>query len=110
MQSIYRLKKNYQYNYVYKHATSVSDKNFVMLYCTSNTKQTKVGFSVSKKYGKAVARNRIRRQMKAAVSCVMQRVVDGYNVIFIPRKHEAYLFSEVMTSVEKLLAKSGLLK
>ena len=95
---------------MYKHATSVSDKNFVMLYCSSNTKQTKVGFSVSKKYGKAVKRNRIRRQMKAAVSCVMERVASGYNVIFIPRRHEAYLFCDVLSSVEKLLSKSGLLQ
>ena len=110
MQSIYRLKKNYQYNYVYKHATSVADKYFVMLYCPSNVKQTKVGFSVSKKYGKAVKRNRIRRQMKAAVSSVICRVVDGYNVVFIPRRHEAYAFSDVLASVENLLAKAALLR
>ena len=95
---------------MYKHATSVSDKNFVMLYCASNAKQTKVGFSVSKKYGKAAKRNRIRRQMKAAVSTLIGRVVDGYNVIFIPRKHEAYIFTDVLNSVEKLLLKAGLLQ
>ena len=95
---------------MYKHAESVADKNFVMLYCPSNSKQTRFGFSVSKKYGKAVARNRIRRQMKAAVSQVINRVVDGYNVIFIPRKHEPYLFGDVTASVEKLLAKAGLLQ
>ena len=110
MQSIYRLKKNYQYNYVYKHAESVADKNFVMLYCHSNTKQTKFGFSVSKKYGKAVARNRIRRQMKAALSAYAGDVKEGYNVIFIPRRHEAYLFSDVLNSVQALLQKAGLLQ
>ena len=110
MQSIYRLKKNYQYNYVYKHAESVADKNFVMLYCPSNTKQSKFGFSVSKKYGKAVARNRIRRQMKAAISTFVKDVADGYNVIFIPRRHEAYLFTDVLSSVQTLLQKAGLMK
>ena len=110
MQSIYRLKKNYQYNYVYKHAASVCDKNFVLLYCSSNTKQTKFGFSVSKKYGKAVARNRIRRQMKAAVSAVINQVKEGYNVILIPRRHEPYLFEEVTASVQCLLEKAELLQ
>ena len=95
---------------MYKHAESVADKNFVMLYCASNSKQTRFGFSVSKKYGKAVKRNRIRRQMKAAVSTVAVRVKDGYNVIFIPRRHEPYLFSDVLTSVENLLVKAELLK
>ncbi|MCH5156594.1 MAG: ribonuclease P protein component [Clostridiales bacterium] len=113
MKSIYRLKKNYQYNYVYKHAESVADKNFVMLYCTNakqGVKQTRVGFSVSKKFGKAVKRNRIRRQMKAAVSVNMPRVKDGYNVIFIPRRHESYLFEEVLNSVQYLLKKADLLQ
>ena len=110
MQSIYRLKKNYQYNYVYKHATSVADKNFVMLYCESKGTQSRAGFSVSKKYGKAVSRNRIRRQMKAAVSAVMPNVKGGYNVIFIPRRHEPYQFDEVTRSVHSLLEKAGLLK
>ena len=110
MKSIYRLKKNYQYNYVYKHAASVADKNFVMLYCTSNAKVSKAGFSVSKKYGKAVARNRIRRQMKAAVSIVMPRVKQGYNVIFIPRRHESYIFGDVIESVQYLLQKAQLLQ
>ena len=110
MKSIYRLKKNYQYNYVYKHAESVADKNFVMLYCPSNTKQTKVGFSVSKKYGKAVKRNRIRRQLKAAVSNCMSEIKDGYNLIFIPRKSYDHLFSEVLCSVTNLLKKAELIK
>ena len=110
MKSIYRLKKNYQYNYVYKHAISVADKNFVMLYCENNGRGSKVGFSVSKKFGKAVARNRIRRQLKAAVNAVMPLVKDGYNVIFIPRRHEAYPFDEVSCSVRSLFHKAGLLQ
>ncbi len=109
MKSINRLKKNYQYNYVYKHAQSVSDKNFVMLYCVSNVKVTKVGFSVSKKYGKAVMRNRIRRQMKAAVAAKISQIKDGYNIIFIPRKNQSYLFAEITESFDLLLHKADLI-
>ena len=110
MKSIYRLKKNYQYNYVYKHASSVADRNFILLYCASNNKQSKIGFSVSKKFGKAVRRNRIRRQLKAAVSAVMPNVKEGFNAVFIPRRHEAYQFDEIVVSVQKLFEKAGLLQ
>ena len=110
MKSIYRLKKNYQYNYVYKHAESVADKNFILLYCASKIKQSKVGFSVSKKYGKAVRRNRIRRQLKAAVSVVMPNVKDYFNAVFIPRRHDAYQYGEIVESVNNLFAKAGLLQ
>ena len=110
MKSIYRLKKNYQYNYVYKHASSVCDKNFVLLYCDSNAKQSKVGFSVSKKYGKAVKRNRVRRQLKAAVSTVMPNARECFNAVFIPRRHDAYDYDEILTSVRHLFEKAGLLQ
>ena len=110
MKSIYRLKKNYQYNYVYKHASSVADKNFILLYCGSNGKQSKVGFSVSKKYGKAVQRNRIRRQLKAAVSAIMPNVVGGFNAVIIPRRHEAYEYGDIVASVGKLFEKAGLMQ
>ncbi len=109
MKSIYRLKKKHQYNYVYKHALSVADRNFVMLYCVSNSKPTKIGFSVNKKYGKAVARNRIRRQLKAAVSCYTESLAEGYNVIFIPRQSKEYAFADIDHSVHWLFKKAGLL-
>ena len=110
MKSTYRLKKNYQYNYVYKHASSVADKNFILLYCASNNKQSKVGFSISKKYGKAVQRNRIRRQLKAAVSTVMPNVTDGFNAVLIPRRHGAYDYGEILVSVNGLFEKAGLIR
>ena len=95
---------------MYKHALSVADKNFILLYCASNNKQSKVGFSVSKKYGKAVHRNRIRRQLKAAVSTIMPNAKDGFNAVLIPRRHEAYDFEEISASVNGLFEKAGLMK
>ena len=109
MKSCYRLKKNYQYKYVYKHAESVADRYFVLLYCKSNKSQSQVGFSIGKKYGHAVARNRLRRQMKAAVSQLMPKVTKGYNVVLVPRKNEPYLFCNILSSVTKLFEKAGLL-
>lgn len=110
MKSIYRLKKNYQYNYVYKHAESVADKYFVLLYCKSNRSQSQAGFSVSKKYGHAVSRNRIRRQMKAATAQIMPNVKNGYNVVLIPRRSEEIAFTKIAESIGALFEKAGLLQ
>lgn len=109
MKSKYRLKKNYQYNYVYKHAQSVADKNFVLLYCKSNNEVSQAGFSISKKFGNAVRRNKVRRQLKAAVANLMPNVKPRYNLVFIPRKSESYAYADVAESVTRLLNKSGLL-
>ncbi len=110
MKSIYRLKKNYQYNYVYKHAESVADKVLVLLYCKSNNPQTKVGFSVGKKYGHAVERNAIRRKLKAAAETLMPRVKGGYNIIFVPRIKDAYDYWQILDGMQKLLTKAGLIE
>lgn len=110
MKSIYRLKKKYQYNYVYKHSETVSDKLLVLLYCKSNNPQTKVGFSVGKKYGHAVTRNTIRRKLKAAASTFMPRVKGGYNVIFVPRYSDKYDYWQILASMQQLLTKAGLLQ
>lgn len=110
MKSIYRLKKNYQYNYVYKHSQSVADNYFVLLYTKSNVRQTKFGFSVSKKFGHAVQRNRIRRQMKAAVSSMVGEVKSGYNAIFIPRKSQAYDYAVIVDSFRRLLTRAELMQ
>lgn len=109
MKSKYRLKKNYQYNYVYKHAKSVADRKFVMLYCKSNNQVSQVGFSIGKKFGNAVRRNKIRRQLKAAVSNCMPKVKAYYNIVFIPRKSESYVYADIVDSVNKLLTKAELL-
>ena len=110
MKAIYRLKKNYQYRYVYTHSQSVADKFFVVLFCKSKNQQSKVGFSVNKKFGHAVKRNRIRRQMKSAVSQFAPSITPFFNVVIVPRKSEDYAFADVVSSLNKLFVKAGLLQ
>ena len=108
MQAIYRLKKNYQYNYVYKHSEKVSDKFFIVLYCKSKVKQSKIGFSVSKKYGCAVQRNRLRRQLKAVAMQIAPKLDSYYNVVVVPRKMPPYQFCDIEKSLNNLFNKAGL--
>ena len=110
VQAKYRLKKNFQYNYVYKHAKTVSDGNLVILYCNSNNQQSKVGFSVGKRQGNAVKRNRLRRQLKAAMRQFMPNVKPRYNIVVVPRRSTPYLYSDILISVNQLLNKAGLLQ
>lgn len=82
----------------------------MLLYTKSNVRQTKFGFSVSKKFGHAVQRNRIRRQMKAAVSGMVGEVKSGYNAIFIPRKSQAYDYAVIVDSFRRLLTRAELMQ
>ena len=47
--------------------------------------KVQVGFSVSKKIGNSVTRNRARRRLRACFSPLVPSVKPGYNLIFIAR-------------------------
>ena len=109
MQARYRLKKNYQFNYVFKHGKSAAARNLILVYCKNNSGRLKAGFSISKKIGKAVTRNKIKRRLKECFRREIPSVDRFYNYIFIPREPiTADTYAEVVKSVRYLLQKAGL--
>ncbi len=63
-----------------------------MLYFPSRT--LSMGVAVSKKHGKAVKRNRIKRLVRAAFVKTAYKLTDNYNFIVIPKVSETYTFAE----------------
>ena len=95
-----RLKKNYQYQYVYKNGVSASDKYFTVIAAKSGG-GPRFGFSVSKKYGKAVARNRLRRRLKECCRLLSPCIRAGFAFVVIPHA-PAEDFSEIKKTLTAL--------
>ena len=106
----YSLRRNKEFRYVYKKGKSVSDGNLVLIYVVTRTPRLKVGFSVSKKLGNSVARNRIKRRMKEAFFSMIKDVTPRALLVFVPREHAKDLsYLELKASMQKLLKKAGLI-
>ena len=67
-----RLGPNRQFSYVYRRGKRVSTRDLTLLYVKN--RQKRVGFSVSKKVGVAVVRNRTKRRLRECVRPLSRQV------------------------------------
>ena len=81
----------------------------VLVYRKNGTKGNRIGFSVSKKYGNAVARNKIRRRLKEIVAQERLKLKAGYDMILVVRKNAQDAgFEQLRQAVGTLFTKTGL--
>ena len=107
MERRYRLQKNKAFQYVYHRGRSVACRDLVMLYARGRSLQ--VGFSVSKKVGNAVTRNRIKRRLRECFRPYLGDVKNGlYVVVARPSAAEA-TFHSLQKDMRYLLKKQGVL-
>ena len=103
------LKKDKEFRYVYKKGKSFANKNLVIYYIKNNTKDLKIGISISKKVGKAVVRNRLRRLIKENLRN-MNYIKTGYTIIFLSKiGSEKIDYNQMKGSIKHILKKCDIL-
>ena len=107
MERRYRLQKNRAFQYVYKRGQSAACRDLVLLFAKG--RELRVGFSVSKKVGKAVIRNRVKRRLRECFRPYLGDVKTGLYVIIARPSAAKATFQSLQRDVAYLLKKQNVL-
>ncbi|SEF98057.1 ribonuclease P protein component [Caloramator fervidus] len=106
-----RIRKNKHFRLIYSRGKSYSDDILVVYIFKNKSNINRLGISVSKKIGKSVVRNRVKRLIREAFRVNKDKFKVGYDIIFVARSKSAKSnFHEIEKSIFNVLKKAGILK
>lgn len=107
----YRLRESEDFQKVFQQGKSVANRQFVVyVHSKEGQGQLRIGISVSKKIGKAVVRNRVKRLIREAMRHLLPQLTWSGDLIIIARTPLADMeFHELQSSLIHCLKKAKLL-
>ena len=104
-----RLTKRKYFNYIYKKGQVCFSRNFIINYYKSKALNPRFGFSVSKKIGKAVVRNLVKRRLRAIIQLNLKNIKPYNNYIITCKSGiEKLSYLELKNEVETCFIKNRL--
>ena len=102
---MHRLRKNKEFNFIYKKGERVSTEHFTLFVVKSKFNNYLIGFSVSKKLGKANVRNKLKRRLRE----IVRRDVDVKNfqnyILLARNEAEKLPFNSLKDEIKKIFSK-----
>jgi ribonuclease P protein component len=104
------LKKNKEFRRVYENGNSYATRNLVIYVLKAKNSYNRYGFSVSKRIGNAVTRNKLKRRLREIIrEFEKKELFQAQDVIFIARKPVVNLdYQRLKKEVMKLYQKARL--
>lgn len=104
----YRLKKEKDFNLVFKKGKRLYSNSITLVYFPS--KELKAGFAVSKKHGGSVKRNRIKRLLRESFRSFTPDFGQNFFFVFIPKVKDDYSLDDFKRCMSYLFKKGGFIK
>ena len=99
------LKKNHQFQFVYKNGKSYANKYLVMYVKENGTERNRIGISVSKKVGNSVVRHRVTRLVRESYRLHEAVFNSGLDIVVVARSGAASVGYDEIESALLHLAK-----
>ena len=107
MKVLNRIKKNVEFNKVIDEGKLVKSDSLTLYFLENNLGYTRIGISIPKKSGKAVVRNKIKRQIRAIISQDI-KLDKSFDYVLIARKqYDVKKFEKTRSDIKYLIEKVG---
>ncbi len=106
------LKKNYEFENVLRRGKFYIGKQITIYIVNNKENINKFGIAISKKIGKAVKRNWIKRKIRENYRLMEKKLKKGYSIVFLWNKHKEVSeadFYVIKQDMEKLFKRAGIL-
>ena len=111
MDKRYRLRNNREFKKVYNNGNNYWNRNLILYKKKNDLEETRLGITITKKFGNAVVRNRVRRRLNEIYRLNLYRIKDGYDLVIIPKKNVIDLpYEKLKSALEHILKISKMLK
>lgn len=106
-----RLKKSWEFQRAYKNGKKYWDAYFVIYVYNTQFRNSRLGITVSKKVGKSVQRNRVKRLIREAFRMLKVELQQHYDIVVVGRNTACSLsVNQVRDSLYKLFHRASILK
>ncbi|MBZ2175698.1 ribonuclease P protein component [Schnuerera sp. xch1] len=111
MDKKFRLRSNQEFKKVYQNGKNYWNRNLIMYARRNGLDYSRIGFTVTKKIGNSVVRNRVKRRMKEIFRKNFDNIKGKYDIILIPKKNVVNIkYSDLESAMLHILKLANILK